>query len=41
VDADELEREFKKVPSSFAAGFGEGERVVKARTPSDGQVPFL
>jgi methylamine--corrinoid protein Co-methyltransferase len=41
VDADELEREFKKVPSSFAAGFGEGERVVKARTPSDGQRPIF
>jgi methylamine---corrinoid protein Co-methyltransferase len=41
VDADELETEFRKVPSSFVAGIGEGARVVKARTPSDGQEPIF
>lgn len=41
VDADELEKEFKKVPSSFTAGQGEEAREVKARKPADGQEPIF
>lgn len=41
VDLAELESEFKKVPSSFVAGSGEGERTIRARRPSDGHEPIF
>ncbi len=39
VDADELAREFKKVPGEFTVGKGNEVVTVKARKPSDGNAP--
>ena len=39
VDADELAREFKKVPGEFKVGKGREEVTVSARKPSDGKPP--
>lgn len=41
VDADELEREFKKVPAEFTIGRGDEAKTVKARKPSDGVTPIF
>ncbi len=41
VDADELEKEFAKVPAAFEVGQGEEAKTVKARRPSDGQAPIF
>ncbi len=39
VDADELKREFAKVPGEFTVGKGREQVTVSARKPSDGKTP--
>lgn len=41
VDAEELEREFAKVPSQFTIGKGTEAKTVRARKPSDGVAPIF
>lgn len=41
VDAEELEREFAKVPSQFTIGQGTEAKTVRARKPSDGVPPIF